>query len=169
MTGMDEFVDLFGTIALDKLIALILAFGFLIKIYGKVKEYFNARMEKEEEIKESVKSIASLQQKQKTLDEELKLIQGRIEEVSAMNQQTYAFLTELKDSIEKRARNRLRDRLLQQYRYYTNLETNPDQTWTRMESDAFWASFNDYEESGGNGHMHTVVQPAMNKLKIIEI
>ena len=33
-----------------------------------------------------------------------------------------------------------------------------------MESDAFWKMFGDYEEAGGDGDMHTTVQPAMRLL-----
>lgn len=65
--------------------------------------------------------------------------------------------------------NELRDRLLQMYRYYTSKVTNPSGTWNEMEADAFWNLFGDYEAKGGNGHMHTVVQPAMNKLTVIKL
>ena len=37
-----------------------------------------------------------------------------------------------------------------------------------MEAEAFWGLFRDYEEAGGDGYMHTVVQPAMEKLRIRE-
>lgn len=65
--------------------------------------------------------------------------------------------------------NELRDRLLQGYRYYTsNKRPNPG-AWTRMEAESYWALFGDYEDLGGDGYMHTIVQPEMNKLSIIEI
>lgn len=38
-----------------------------------------------------------------------------------------------------------------------------------MEAEAFWELFSDYEEAGGNGYMHTVVQPAMNRLTVIDL
>ena len=37
-----------------------------------------------------------------------------------------------------------------------------------MEAEAVWGLFRDYEEAGGDGYMHTVVQPAMEKLRIRE-
>jgi chloramphenicol 3-O-phosphotransferase len=63
----------------------------------------------------------------------------------------------------------LRDRLLQNFRYYTNIETNPSQTWTRMEAEAFWEMFKDYEEAGGNGYMHSNVRPEMERLIVVEV
>ena len=43
------------------------------------------------------------------------------------------------------------------------------QAWTEMEADSFWEQFSEYEDNGGNGHMHTIVQPAMNKLSVIKM
>lgn len=37
-----------------------------------------------------------------------------------------------------------------------------------MEAEAFWGLFRDYEEAGGNGYMHSVVQPAMTELIVRE-
>ena len=79
-----------------------------------------------------------------------------------------AALKDMQEKNERRERNKLRDKLLQNYRYYTDKDKNSSQTWTRMESEAFWELFRDYEDMNGDGYMHTVVQPAMNLLKIID-
>jgi hypothetical protein len=70
---------------------------------------------------------------------------------------------------EKKLRevNRLRDKLLQSYHYYTNIEKNPTQAWSEMEKEAFTNLFKDYENLGGDGYMHGTVQPAMDRLKTI--
>ena len=78
-------------------------------------------------------------------------------------------IAEMEEDSKRRERNKLQDRLLQSYRYYTNTERNPEQTWTKMEAEAFWELFGDYERLNGDGYMHTVVQPAMNKLTVIEM
>jgi len=65
--------------------------------------------------------------------------------------------------------NELRDRLLQSYRYYTSPDQKTPGAWNEMESDAFWRLFKDYERRGGDGYMHTTVQPAMEKLKVIKL
>ena len=76
---------------------------------------------------------------------------------------------EIAEQNRKRECNKLRDILLQSYRYYTNKEQNPSQSWTKMESEAFWDLFRDYEDLGGNGYMHTVVQPEMERLCIVNV
>lgn len=35
-----------------------------------------------------------------------------------------------------------------------------------MEAEAFWELFHDYEADGGDGYMHSVVQPTMEELFI---
>ena len=57
--------------------------------------------------------------------------------------------------------------MMQSYRYFTSEEKNPLQAWSEMEADAFWEIFGDYEKMGGNGHVHTEVQPAMRRLEVI--
>ena len=63
----------------------------------------------------------------------------------------------MENDLKRRERNKLRARLLQSYRFYTNPERNPSQSWTRMEAEAFWELFRDYEDANGNGYIHTEV------------
>ena len=52
---------------------------------------------------------------------------------------------------------------------FLNPKTNISLSWTKMESDAFWRLFKDYENAGGDGYMHTPVRPAMMNLTVIDI
>ena len=76
---------------------------------------------------------------------------------------------EIEEKNKKRECSKLRDMLLQNYRYYTNECQNPSKSWTRMEAEAFWELFEEYESAGGDGYMHSVVQPEMERLDIIEV
>lgn len=38
-----------------------------------------------------------------------------------------------------------------------------------MEAEAFWELFRDYEDAGGDGYVHTEVQPAMERLTVLEV
>lgn len=68
-----------------------------------------------------------------------------------MHKETSDRLTKTEEDTQRRERNKLRDRLLQNYRHYVNKETNPSHSWTQMESEAFWELFKKYEAAGGNG------------------
>lgn len=40
--------------------------------------------------------------------------------------------------------------------------------WSKLEKDAFWDLFDDYEKRGGDGYIHTIVEPVMRELKEID-
>lgn len=40
--------------------------------------------------------------------------------------------------------------------------------WSKLEKDAFWDLFDDYENRGGDGYIHTIVEPAMRELRETE-
>lgn len=40
--------------------------------------------------------------------------------------------------------------------------------WSKLEKDAFWDLFDDYEKRGGDGYIHTIVEPAMRELREID-
>ena len=71
------------------------------------------------------------------------------------------------DKLEDRERNALRAKILEMHRLFTSKKKNPMQAWTEMERDAFNDLITDYESLNGNGHVHTVVIPEMNMLRVI--
>lgn len=58
---------------------------------------------------------------------------------------------------------KLKDSLVRYYNKYKNSDG-----WTKLEKDAFWDLFDDYEERGGDGYIHTIVEPVMRELKEID-
>lgn len=95
-------------------------------------------------------------------------LEGEIQELRKSQQENTQRLVEMEETSKRRELNKLRDRLIESYQYYTDPKRNPELCWTRMEAEAFWELFKDYEEDGGNGYIHSVVQPAMNLLRIVE-
>ena len=51
-------------------------------------------------------------------------------------------------------------------RYYNKYKEIGE--WTKLEKDAFWDLFDDYEKRGGDGYIHTIVEPTMRELKEID-
>ena len=154
-------------------VEIVLAGMFLWFVYKKIKEHFikihDAEVERNEQIKEALLAVRKYPEyRQQSLDIQQKL-EGEIQALRISQEKNEKRLEKMEEDTKMREQNKLRDRLIQNYRYYTNKHTNPSQTWTKMESEAFWALFKDYEESGGNGYMHTEVQPAMNKLLVVDM
>jgi hypothetical protein len=78
-----------------------------------------------------------------------------------------AILNERLDRLEKREKNAIRAKLLDEYRLFTDDTKNPMLAWSEMEHHAFFELVRDYEDLKGNDYVHSVVIPAMNELVVI--
>ncbi|MBR6649030.1 MAG: hypothetical protein IKL29_06610 [Bacteroidaceae bacterium] len=153
-------------------IEMLLAVVFLVFIGKKVRDYLIKKHEmdriRDEQIREALEAVRKYPEYRQQSIRIQELLEGEIQELRQMQEDQSQRLLDMEETTKRRERNKLRDRLLQNYRYYTNKQENPSQSWTRMESEAFWELFRDYEDAGGDGFMHTEVQPAMERLTIIE-
>ena len=146
---------------------------FCYLIYRKVSKYLIERYEagkkKDEQLKTTLDQVSKYPEYRAQSLRVQKELQTEIDALHSAQSEQIERLKKMEDDMTRRERNRLRDRLLQSYRYYTDPACNPAGTWNTMEAEAFWEMFSDYEDVGGNGYIHSVVQPAMNKLKIVNI
>lgn len=179
MKGLDEFIKLFGDITIADVVYFILACVFAYFVYSKVRDYFIKKHEREKEkdaqLQEALIAVRKYPEYRQQSIKIQELLEGEIQELRVMQEENARSLKEnaehlkqIEEQNQRRERNKLRDRLLQSYRCYTNPKTNPSQSWTEMEAEAFWELFRDYEDAGGNGYMHSEVQPAMERLLIRE-
>lgn len=168
---MDALMEVFGSYSVGSLILLVAAFVFLCKIYREMKkvivEQHDLKKAQDEQITRIVEQEAKYPEwRQQSLDIQKKLTE-RMDAIQKSQEDVMRRIEEIEVERRKQKRNELRERLLYAYRYYTSWEVNPKQAWSEMEAQAFWDMFGDYEKNGGNGHMHTVVQPAMRALKVV--
>lgn len=173
MSGMDEFVKLFGHITIANIIEFAIAALFAYKIYTKIRDFFINKaeddMKHKQEILDMIEAVKELTKDRELMLQNQETMQTKLNQLCTSQKANSERLTQLETSINNRERSKLRDRILQSYRYYTSKQHNPTQQWTKMEADAFWSLFSDYEDIGGNGYVHSVVQPAMQSLDIIEM
>lgn len=76
-------------------------------------------------------------------------------------------LNERLDRLEKREKNAIRAKLLDEYRLFTDETKNPMLAWSEMEHHAFFELVKDYEDLQGNDYVHSTVIPAMNALSVV--
>ena len=173
MTGSKEFLAVFGDLTLANLVQVAFAFVFLFLVYKKVSDYLikrhDAEQEKDMRIKKALDAVDKYPEYRKHSIEVQQQITKEMQDIKSTLEEHTKRLEKMENDSKKRELNKLRDTLLQNYKYYTSKEKNPLQEWTRMESEAFWDLFSDYEDMGGNGYMHTVVMPTMQLLTVIEI
>lgn len=78
-------------------------------------------------------------------------------------------LNERLDRLEKREKNTIRAKLLDEYRLFTDETKNPMLAWSEMEHHAFFELVRDYEDLHGNDYVHSTVIPAMNGLAVVQM
>ena len=179
MKELDAFVNVFGDITILNAVELIAALVFIYVVYKKISSFIIEQHEiqqlKDAQLQEALDGVHKYpeyrQQSleiQKELTENIKELRATQQELRETQQAIIKQLLEMEEQKKQKERNKLRDLLLKYYRRYANLEINPSQSWPRIEAEAFWALFNDYEEAGGNGHMKDTVAPAMRSLNIVD-
>lgn len=186
MMGLNQFLEVFGDLKVYTVVIFFLALLFCYKVYKEINNFIankkelaiqkhEAEKEKYEMLKFALEEVGKYpqyreqsRQIQKKLTNEIETLKKEQERLAETQDGIKRTLDEMKEVADKRSRNQTRDRLLQLYRYYMNEKTNPTHSWTKMEAEAFWELFGDYEEAGGNSFMKTVVQPAMNLLEIVD-
>ena len=179
---MEQFLEMFGGISVT--ITQLVGLGVIIfSAYGagkKAMEYFSekkktiiekaqAEHDKDEEWQKIANQVAQYPKwHQQSIDIQRQFTTA-INELRAGQEEQNARLEKMEADGQKREINKLRDRILQSYRYYTSSEKNPQKAWSAMEADAFWRMFGDYEDLGGDGYVHSDVQPAMNSLAVVQM
>ena len=177
---MDELLQIFGKIPLSDVIIFIAAMGFLVtigmKVYKIIVSGHDAIQEKENLLEQLQKDIKEIKDNPTVTREEWKILKSKQNSLeSVLNEilKTQKILAEKQENFEAENKahnlNKLRDRLIQSYRYYTSEEKNPLKAWSEMEQEAFNNLFEDYETLGGNGFMHSTVAPAMSALEVISM
>ncbi len=168
---MDAFLKVFGDLKVATVVLVIAAVIFLAKIYKIVAAHFREKyrieMEKEEQMKGILEQVKMYPAWREQSIERQKEFTQAIDKLQRNQAEITKELKDIEERRKKTKRNELRDRLLQTYRYFTNKEKNPLLAWSEMEAEAFWKVFGDYEDAGGDGDMHTTVQPAMRRLEVV--
>lgn len=177
---MDEFIQLFGGIPLSTAVIFIAAVSFLIaaglKVYRflvKIHDTYQDKNKSLEVLKRKVEELVETPSVSRVEWKELKDKQDNLEVILNKILVSQEKLVKRQDAFEEESRshnlNKLRDRLLQSYRYYTSEEKNPRKEWSEMEKEAFYSLLNDYYSLGGNSFIKEVVEPAMEGLVIISM
>ena len=174
MNMYNAFIEKFGDITILDAALFIGAIIFMYSIYKKIDAKICAKHDIEQAYKSKLEEAYDgvhnkyPEYRQQSLKIQ-QALNSRMDSMGQVLDDVMNKLANMQEVTDRRERNRIRDRLLQAYRYYTNPESNPNQSWNNMEAEAFWEMFKDYEDAGGNGFMHSVVVPAMEKLKVVDV
>lgn len=142
-------------------------FTWFMSYLGLETKKMRQSREEHELLITTVKNLELLQNKQnedvrqsivhdRRIKDDLKNVTDKVNEIADIlsNMQKADNVTEMK---------KLKEKLVAYYNKYKNLDG-----WTSMDKEVFWDLFEDYEERGGDGFIHSKVEPVMRELKIID-
>lgn len=176
MDGLTQFMDAFGGITIGTVITVIVAVIFIIRGYKRFSKYLIEKHDAEKqhlaELAEALEGVRKYPEYREQSHKIQVSLQSDIKDINCKYDalaKDFKTLTDKFADMEEKARKKdlslLKDKIIERYKYYTDPEINPTQTWSRMEAESFWELFNEYEARGGNGYLHSDVQPKMMALK----
>lgn len=72
-------------------------------------------------------------------------------------------ITSMQRKIDETEMAKLKDTIITYYKKYKDIGE-----WSKLEKEAFWDLFESYESHGGNGFIHSIVEPVMRELNVID-
>lgn len=155
------FVIMSGVISMHTII------GKFSEIIGKPVKWVRQKKEDHELLITTAQSLNALQQKQ-TEDVEQsirhdKLIKDDLSKLSETVDGIAITLNDMKEKDNITEVKKLKEKLVAYYNKYKKSDG-----WTSVEKEVFWDLFDDYESRGGDGFIHSIVEPVMRELKVID-
>lgn len=136
----------------------------LKKVEGEVAQFPTYRQQ-------SIKIQQELILGQQQVKAELKAEQSEIVQLcKSMNNTIESLASKVEchqQKSDEREKNDLRQKLIKEYRLFTDPHKNPAHAWSEMEYKAFMLQVKDYEALGGNDYIHKTVLPAMDGLEVV--
>lgn len=184
MKAEEAFLNMFGNLTILHVIEFCFAMYFIIRVSIDAIKFINKKHDEEQQKTANLaEALAGVRQMPQYRADSIK-IRGQLEQKIAdvRNEVNDKFddVTKKFDAVmdrinamdaenKKRARNQIREELMQGHRMFTDPTRNPMKAWSSLEHDSWFARYDDYLECGGNGDMQYRICPEMNNLDIIHM
>lgn len=134
---------------------------------GIETKWMRRQREERDLLKQTADHFIALQQQQIT-DRQIstqhdKMIENDLEKLSDTVDRIVITLEEMQKKDNDSKLKRLKDSLVRYYNKYKDIGE-----WSKLEKDAFWDLFDDYEQRGGDGFVHSIIEPVMRELREID-
>ena len=191
MKAEEAFLSIFGDLTILHMVEFLFAMYFIIRVSMDAIKFINKKHDEEQQkTADLAEALDGVRQMPKYRADSIK-IQGQLEQkiVDVHNEMNNKFddvsnkfddvankfdavmnrLNAMDAENKKRARNRIREELMQGHRMFTDPIKNPMKAWSSLEHDSWFSRFEDYLDCGGNGDMQYRICPEMNNLDIIHM
>ena len=173
---MENILGSIGTILLSLIVTFL--FNYFVTLPKKIKSSKDKEEEEKKELNKRIKALEEAVSKYPKYREQSLNIQETLQETdksildlcNAIKEDVVAnreMLDTRLINLERREKNALRAKILEEYRNYTDSRKNSMLAWSEMEHHSFFELVKDYEELGGNDYVHNVIIPEVNRLDVI--
>jgi hypothetical protein len=95
-------------------------------------------------------------------NEQIEPIKNGLKDITEKVNEISDNLCEMKQANNITEMKKLKGKLVAYYNKFKDSEG-----WTEVDKEVFWDLFEDYESRGGNGYIHTIVEPVMREMKVV--
>ena len=184
MKADEAFINMFGDLTILHVVEFFFAMYFIIRISMDVIKFINKKHDEEQQKSADLAEALAGTRAMPAYRQQSIQIQGqlnqKITDVQTEMNNKFDDVTKKFDAVmdrldvmdadsKKRARNRIREELMQGHRMFTDPIKNPMKAWSSLEHDSWFARYDDYLDCGGNGDMQYRICPEMNNLDIIHM
>lgn len=146
---------------------IISIFEWFIDKLGLETKYMRKRCEEHELLIQTSQNLTSLQKKHdESVRQSIRHDEMIKSDISSLTNTVNGIVNTLSNMQEKENETKLKEIKGSLIRYYNKYKEIGE--WSKLEKDAFWDLFDDYEKRGGNGYIHTIVEPVMRELKEVD-
>lgn len=184
MKADEAFINIFGNLTVLHVVEFCFAMYFIIRISIDIIRFINKKHDEEQQKtadlaealagaraipayrQQSIEIQGQLNQKISDVHDEMN---NKFDDVTKKFDTVIERLNAMEESNKKRARNRIREELMNGYRMFTDPAKNPMKAWTSLEHDSWFSQYEDYLDCDGNGDMKQRICPEMNELAVIHM
>lgn len=184
MKADEAFLSIFGDLTILHVVEFLFAMYFIIRVSMDAIKFINRKHDEEQQksadLAEALNGVRQMpkyradsiriqgQLEQKIVDVQTEM-NNKFEDVTKKFDAVMDRLDAMDAESKKRARNRIREELMQGHRMFTDPIKNPMKAWSSLEHDSWFARYDDYLDCGGNGDMQYRICPEMNNLDVIHM
>ena len=184
MKADEAFINMFGDLTILHVVEFLFAMYFIIRVSMDAIKFINKKHDEEQQkTADLAEALSGVRQMPKYRADSIVIrsqLEQKITDVHNEVNNKFDDVTKKFDAVmdrlnamdaenKKRARNRIREELMQGHRMFTDPIKNPMKAWSSLEHDSWFARYDDYLECGGNGDMQYRICPEMNNLDVIHM
>lgn len=154
-------------VILTFIVSAVQLIGKFSKIVGKPFKWVKKKDEDHELLVNTINKVNDLEAKQKNDTKESirhdEMIRYDLNKVSVTVDEIAATLSDMKKKDNATEIKKLKDKIVGYYNKFKDVRE-----WTKVDKDVFWDLFDDYDARGGDGFVHSIIEPVMRQLKEID-